>query len=128
MIYNPRRSLPIKIIMATAIISSLYSNLTDKQSTLSSSTTSTQVSPSASKTAEVETQIESVFLRYEQVNYVSSTLLFNGNTVYYMGITIEGTGSYWKNSINNIVSELYNIEPSASIMIFDKDVNLLYDG
>lgn len=90
------------------------------------SSSSAHVDITAVKTAEVKAQIESVFLPYQQVNYVWSTIFLDGSTVESMGITVEGVEVYWQNALGNIVSELREIAPLARITLYDTDVNILY--
>lgn len=85
-----------------------------------------QISPSTTIKMAVEEKVEAVFQRYQQANLIDTTIFVEGSTVVYMGITMEGASSHWRNAIPNIVSELREITPSARIVLYDADIVVIY--
>lgn len=73
---------------------------------------------------EVKAEIESTFLLYEQIDYVSARVTVSGQEVTHVTITFDGPN--WTKYLNHLVLELKKIVPSARLWIFNLNAEFVY--
>lgn len=117
---------PFVALIVAAIFIAFISGITGHNLTVDSdSSSSAEVVPFIT-TTEVKTQIESIFLRYTEVNLVDVSVRIEEGSIVHMNITIEKAGYYWENSFKSIGLELREIAPSATIWFFDTNSTLIH--